>query len=45
MIAAVQGVIFGLALDMLWAASDADATFSISEVEIWPAVDTGALAT
>ena len=45
MIAALQGVTFGLALDVLWAASDADTTFSISEVEIWAAVDTGTLAT
>jgi enoyl-CoA hydratase/carnithine racemase len=51
MIAAVQGVAFGLALDavctvdMLWAASDAEATFSIKEVEIWLAADRGTLAT
>ena len=51
MIAAVHGVTFRLALDalcavdMLWAASDAHATFSIKEVEIWLAAGMGTLAT
>jgi enoyl-CoA hydratase/carnithine racemase len=51
MIAAVDGVTFRLALDalcavdMLWAASDAHATFSIKEVEIWLAAGMGTLVT